>query len=105
LGDVLAANEELEQIAPELRAYPSVLCVRYQIYSKAKKWDLATEIAATLTEQLPNDPAFWISLAYATRRKKEGGIQEAKTILIKAKTLFPKHYLIALLSKLGFKNE
>jgi tetratricopeptide (TPR) repeat protein len=95
LGDVLAANEELEQIEPELRAYPGVLWVRYQIYSKAKKWNLATEIAATLTEQLPNDPAFWISYAYATRRKEGGGIQEAKTILIKAKALFPKHYLIA----------
>ena len=95
LGDVLAANEELEQVAPELRAHPGVLWVRYQIYSKAKKWDLAAEIAATLTEQLPNDPAFWISLAYATRRKEGGSIQEAKAILIKAKTLFPKHYLIA----------
>ena len=95
LGDVLEANEELDQIALEFRAHPAVLWVRYQIYSKAKKWELATEIAATLTEQLPNDPAFWISLAYATRRKTGGGIPEAKAILIKAKTLFPKHYLIS----------
>ena len=95
LGDVLAANEELDQIVPEFRAHPTVLWIRYQIYAQAKKWDLATEIAATLTEQLPNDPAFWISLAYSTRRKEGGSIQEAKAILIKAKTLFPICYLIA----------
>ena len=34
-------------------------------------------------------------LAYATRRKEWGSISEAKTILIKARALFPKHYLIA----------
>ena len=37
LGDHLAANEELVQITPELRAHPDVLQVRLQIYWKAKK--------------------------------------------------------------------
>jgi hypothetical protein len=37
LGDHLAANEELEQISPKLRAHPLVLEVRYKIYAEAKR--------------------------------------------------------------------
>jgi predicted Zn-dependent protease len=55
LGNWKEANEELENITPQLRAHPFVLEVRYQIYAKAKKWEGAVEIARTLSEMLPNN--------------------------------------------------
>jgi len=95
LGNWHEAREELEQIAPGLRAHPDVLAVRYEIYSKAGKWDLAAEIARALVEIKPHEPQSWISHAYATRRMPGGGIPVAKEILSKAQPLFPKEPLIA----------
>ena len=86
LGDFLSANDELEQITPEFRVHPAVLFVRYDIYSKGGKWDGAVEIA---------NPAGWIDLAYATRRKTGGGIPQAREILTEAKAKFPNEYLIS----------
>ena len=71
LGDHLAANEELEQISPKLRAHPYVLEVRYQIYSKAKKWDGAVEIARTMAKSLPDNPWGSFHLAYALHELKQ----------------------------------
>jgi predicted Zn-dependent protease len=95
LGNYLEANEELEQIAPELRAHPVVLVVRYEIYAASKKWGEASEIARALVDALPGRPEFWISLAYSTRRKPGGGIPQAKEVLTEARAKFPKEYLIA----------
>ena len=95
LGDLISANDELEQITPEFRVHPAVLFVRYEIYSKGKKWDGAVEIAGALVKLLPKQPATWICLAYATRRKTGGGISQAKEILTEAKAKFPNKYLIS----------
>ena len=95
LGDLVSASDELEEITPELRAHPAVLAVRYDIYAKAKKWNMAAEIAAGLVKMLPKEVASWICFAYATRRKPGGGIPQAKEILIEAKSKFPKEYLIS----------
>ena len=55
LGDHLAANEELEQITPELRATPKVLEVRLRIYWAAKKWEACVEIAGALVNLKPDN--------------------------------------------------
>ena len=73
LGNHLEANEELEKIAPGLRAHPDVLEVRYEIYAKAGKWDLAAEITRALVQIRPKAPHLWSSHAYATRRMAGGG--------------------------------
>jgi hypothetical protein len=44
LGDAVSANNELEEISPEMRVHPAVLAMRYDIYHKAEKWDLAAEV-------------------------------------------------------------
>jgi tetratricopeptide (TPR) repeat protein len=93
LGDVVSASNELEEITPQMRAHPAVLSLRYEIYSKAKKWDIAAEIARALTQMLPNEPSAWISLAYSTRRKSENGILEARDILLQMESKFPREYL------------
>jgi predicted Zn-dependent protease len=95
LGDWREANEELEQIAPETRAHPVVLSLRYEIYAKGKKWDGAAETARALVSALPERPEFWINLAYSTRRKPGGGIPQAKEVLTEARVKFPKEHLIA----------
>jgi len=94
LGNHLEANEELEKITPELRAHPDVLEVRYQIYAKAEKWEMADEIAHTLNRIHPLAPQFWLWRAYATRRMPGGGILQAQEILINAQPLFPKVWTI-----------
>jgi hypothetical protein len=54
LGNHLEANEELERIAPECRAHPDVLDVRWQIYTHAKKWDACVDIAGAIIKIDPN---------------------------------------------------
>jgi tetratricopeptide (TPR) repeat protein len=95
LGNWREANEELEKIAPGLRAHPDVLEVGFGVYSKAGKWDMAAEIACALILIRPKEPQLWSSHAYATRRMPSGGIPQAKEILVKARAMFPKEPLIA----------
>jgi tetratricopeptide (TPR) repeat protein len=95
LGSWIEANLELDEIKPELRSHPAVLQIRYEIYAKGEKWDGASEIAGALVKLLPDKSAFWICLAYATRRKSGGGISQAKIVLSEAQIKFPKDYLIS----------
>jgi tetratricopeptide (TPR) repeat protein len=94
LGNFLEADEELEKITHQLRDHPAVLSVRYEIYAKAKKWDVAADIADALVKMIPDQLSAWICLAYATRRKAGGGIPSAKQILIEAESKFPGESLI-----------
>ena len=55
LGNWLESNEELEQITPAMRAHPLVLRMRYGIYVKAGKWEMAAEVARGLSAMLPDD--------------------------------------------------
>ena len=95
LGNWQEALEELEKITPALRSHPEVLLARFEIHTKAGKWDMAAETACALVQIRPKEAQFWISHAYATRRMTGGGIPKAKEILGKARTLFPKEPLIA----------
>lgn len=71
LGNFLAANEELENIAPLFRAHPEVLELRVSILMAGKKWDDALVIAETLTDQLPGRPAAWVAMAECLHQKGE----------------------------------
>ena len=92
LGDHLAANEELVQISSQLRAHPFVLEVRYKIYSAAKKWDEAVEIARTMAKLLPDNPWGPFHLAYALHELKK--TQEAYDTLKPVVDEFPKDWLM-----------
>jgi predicted Zn-dependent protease len=94
LGNHIDANNELDEITPELRAHPAVLSVRYDVYAQAKKWNEAAEIAGALVKLMPEQSFTWICWAYATRRKTDGGIPEAKKILLEAESKFPAEYLL-----------
>ena len=95
LDDWTEANEELEQIGPSQRCHPLVLFVRYEILAKAKRWDEAVEMAHALVALFPGRPEAWICWAYSARQKPEGGLVEAKEILVQAEARFPAEYLIS----------
>lgn len=60
LGNHAEAKQELERIAPDLRAHPAVLEVRWEICAKAKQWDVALEIASSLVRVVPDHPLGWV---------------------------------------------
>ncbi len=55
LGDWQSANDELEEIAPALRADAEVLLLRVEIYLKAGKPDMAQPVAATMVKACASD--------------------------------------------------
>lgn len=48
LGMPLEANEELEQIEPDVRHVPEVLALRLQIYPTLEKWELRQAVSSKL---------------------------------------------------------
>jgi predicted Zn-dependent protease len=87
LGDWLEANEELELITPTMRAHPDVLEVRWEIYAKAEKWEMAAEVARGLSKMLPEDSWVFIHHAFALHRLKR--TKEAYAVLIPVVDKFP----------------
>ena len=94
LGNYAEAEAELRHIPETLRAHPQVLTVRYEIYAKTARWELAAEVAGILVEAFAGQAGTWVSLAYATRRKPGGGIPQARDILTRALALFPTEAII-----------
>ena len=92
LGDWLEANEELERITPQMRAHPYVLRVRWGVYAKAKKWEMAAEIARAMSEMLPDNSWGWIQWAYSLHELKR--TKEAWGVLIPVVDKFSDEYLM-----------
>ncbi len=80
LGMFLDANEELEQIDPDVRHLPEVLAQRCRIYGALKKWDLLQVVSRKLVACNPADIQAWVRLAFATRRAES--LAAAKEILL-----------------------
>ena len=92
LGNHREANEELEKIAAALRGHPGVLKVRYEVYAKARKWEIAVDIAQAITKAVPDISYGWFHLAYALHELKR--TQEAWNVLSPVADKFPDRYLI-----------
>ena len=92
LGMALDAHEEIEDIEPELRIRTEVLILRVDIFEALGKWDLMETIARQLCRRQPDDPQWFISLGYATRRSV--GVQEALAVLATVADRFPEEALI-----------
>jgi tetratricopeptide (TPR) repeat protein len=92
LGDWLEANEELERITPQMRAHPYVLHVRWGVYAKAEKWEMAAEIARAISEMLPDNSWGWIQWAYSLHALKR--TKEAWGVLIPVVDKFSDEYLM-----------
>lgn len=92
LGNYLEANEELEQIRPELRGHPFVLQARQDIYAKAGKWEVAAEVARSLAIILPGNSWVWIQWAFALHELER--TREAKGVLLPVADRFPDQAMI-----------
>jgi tetratricopeptide (TPR) repeat protein len=92
LGDWASANEELDQITPEMRAHPDVLEVRWQVYAAAKRWEQCVEIAEATIKLVPNSAQAWIHRSFALHELGRPGA--AFDYLLPAAKLFPKEWLI-----------
>lgn len=87
LGMWLDANEELENIDPEVRHVPEVLAVRVGIYRALEKWELMQTVARKLAQYDPDDPEWTVEWAFATRRAKS--LDAARLILENAIARLP----------------
>lgn len=93
LGDWQTANDELEEISPGMRKHPDVLRTRHEIYARAKKWEMAAEIARTLSEMMPDQSWGFVHYAYALHELKR--TKEAQGVLLPVADKFPEDYLIS----------
>jgi predicted Zn-dependent protease len=82
----------LEQITPMVRAHPDVLLVRWDIYAKAKKWEMAAEVARGITEILPEKPFGWVHWAFSLHELKR--TKEAWDVLFPVVDKFPDEHII-----------
>jgi predicted Zn-dependent protease len=92
LGDWRSANEELENIQPQMRAHPDVLKMRVEVYSAAKKWDYVIEVAGALSRLLPDHVFGHVRLAYALHELKR--TREAWNVLLPIADKFPTTWII-----------
>ena len=92
LGNWQEANEELEKIAPALRAHPEVLEVRWLVYAKAGKWEPCVDIGNALVKTAPERSVGWIHCSLALHELKR--TQEAADLLVQAAFVFPTEWLI-----------
>jgi tetratricopeptide (TPR) repeat protein len=92
LGMCQEANAELEEIDPLCRHLPEVLVTHVMIYHALEKWELMAAIATKLVEWDPNQPGFFVDLAYATRRAES--LEKAHAVLTRAEIRHPKDGLI-----------
>ena len=95
LGNALEAHQELDRIRPQFQTHPDVMAVRCDLYAKEGKWEMAAGLVTILRDANPLDSQLWITLAYATRRKADGGLNDAKKILLEAHKFFRRESIIA----------
>jgi tetratricopeptide (TPR) repeat protein len=94
LGDVAAAQSELEQMAAASRSDPETLETAWEVHAAKQAWPEAFAAADQLVHTAPDRDNAWIHLAFAARRMPGGGLETARTLLLPAVTKFPQQFLI-----------
>ena len=87
LGNLVEARAELNQITPALRTHPAVLALHWDILSATQDWAAALEIAATMIQMAPNEPAGWFNRSYCLHELKR--TLEARDNLLRVVDKFP----------------
>ncbi|MFM2082422.1 MAG: hypothetical protein RL380_1113 [Verrucomicrobiota bacterium] len=88
------ARAELDALAPALAAHPAVLEVRWLLCAHEKDWVAALAIAHAQLAAAPKSSAGWLNQAYALRRTADGGLPQAREILLPAAAKFPGEPII-----------
>ena len=94
LGMFDEATRALEEIAPADESRVEVLGARLELYMAARKWRMAAVVADHLVKVVPQNPSWWIQMAYAIRRCDT--IDKAEAILLRAQEIHPKNVIILL---------
>lgn len=92
LGLIDDAWEELEALPPEMEREHAVLELRCEIYQRLGRWNSARVLAESMAHRFPENPAWWLSWAYALRR--EQSVEAARGVLWEAAQLHPSVPLI-----------
>ena len=87
-----AADRALRLIPAAFRARAEVVQFRAQLHLSAGRWARAVPLLRKLVKQEPDEPQYWVSLAFATRRAQS--IAKAEEILIEASRRFPQEAVI-----------
>jgi tetratricopeptide (TPR) repeat protein len=93
LGMLDDAANALEEIHPDDKPRKEVLYAQVGLYVASKKWKMAAAVAGHIVKAEPENPRAWINLAYLVRRAEN--VEEAETVLLKARDWHPKNALIA----------
>ncbi len=92
LGMLTEAEAELAAIpAPENDA-AEVHAMRVAILHEKRDWQELRRIAAALVQSQPNEPGWWVSFAFATRRTTS--LEDAREILLAAERAHPQEAII-----------
>ncbi len=108
LGNAAEAAAELERIAPEMKAHPDVLDLRWNVCAREKDWETALVLAELLVEEDPKRCSGWIHRSYSLHELKR--TEEARAKLLPAVALFPKvgtipYNLACYECQLGFRDQ
>ena len=93
LGMFDEAEVALEEIDAEDKGRREVLAARVDLYMSTQKWSLVAEVARHLVDIEPENAAWWVNLAYATRRAES--IHKAQALLLQARKLHHDNAIIA----------
>lgn len=94
LGMLDDAALALEKIAPPDKDRVEVLGVHLALELIGRKWRSAASIAGHLVNVMPENPSWWIQMAYAVRRCES--IEKAEAILLEAHEIHPHSVIIML---------
>lgn len=87
LGLVAEAAAELEHVGPPENEALEFAAVRLAILQERADWPALREAAADLVRRLPEEPAGWVTWAYAVRRADS--LAAAEKILLEAEQRHP----------------
>ena len=86
LSMVKEAREELDKIPELLRSHPGVGQIELRLAIASNRWPVAEKLARELCAAFPDEPGYWIQLAYAVRRAST--IVHARKILLEIQPRF-----------------
>ena len=86
------ASRELDAVPPEHRESLDVIGIKLSLAMAVKDWSLAAELARHMVTAQPDEPSWWINLAYSVRRCQT--IEQAEEILLQAAIQHPKEVMI-----------
>src|SRR5262245_55372904 len=92
LGCLAEAEQELEAIRAENLSQADVVCVRWAVIFRAKRWERAHAVAEMWCWTMPEALEAWIALANSTREFE--GLEKAKQILLDTTRRFPRAWVV-----------